>query len=111
MSRITDYAPEHGAHEGADLAYGRANGETPEHGKDYPANRDESGHAQNKPIMSRKLIEQRDVALWTKDESVKDAKRDVGSSQHYINYMITMYVSNLRYLRANMHLKVGKQRL
>lgn len=111
MSRLTDLPPEGGKVEFADLAYGRANGEQPENGKDYPADWDESGKAKNKPIAPLRLVQPRDVALWTKDESVKDAKKNVARSQHYIDYMTQLYCGSLRFMRSNISLTIGKQRL
>lgn len=110
MSRFTDLAPETGKTEFADLKYGRANGVEPENGKDYPAEWDEKGVAKNKPIMSVKFIEPRDGTVWKKDGSVKDAKKEIGYSQHYVNHLLQTYIGSKRYLRSNIHVTVGSQR-
>lgn len=98
-----------GVYEG-DLAYGRALVEEKVKGKDFPAER-EGTEAKNKPLMPLKLVQQRDVALWTKDNTIKDAKKNVVNSQHYVNHIIQTYVDHANFMRANITLRVGKQRL
>lgn len=58
------------------------------------------------------LIQPRDQESWTKDPLLKDFKSKFdGSSGRGTNYLIESYIKEYPYLRANIKLTVGKQRL
>lgn len=53
----------------------------------------------------------RDPRCWTKDDAVKAAKAAVSNSQHAINNVLKIYEKALPNLHANIHLKIGRQRV
>ncbi len=52
----------------------------------------------------------RDPKYWKKDNAVKEAKKK-SNSQLDDNYLIESYAANVRRMKADIHLRVGKQRL
>lgn len=56
------------------------------------------------------LVTPRDPEVWGRDGRVKEAKKAL-SSQHATNYLLERYLKSQRYLRANLHLTIGRQRL
>jgi len=108
-TQLKDPHPTRGVFEG-DLAYGRAFGNNPDKRKDYAADRVD-GVAQNKPIAPLVLVAPRDPELWRRDKRVVKAKRTLDNSQHGVNQMIKSYYEMLDYMKANIHLTVGKTRL
>jgi hypothetical protein len=88
----------------ADLKYGRMNGDTPSKNGDFAGE-------ENQPISPLVLVNPRDPHVWKKDNRVKEMRRTQGMPQSYVNYLMDEFSSNLKYLRANYHLTVGKQRL
>lgn len=53
---------------------------------------------------------QKEEELWQRDPRIKEAKQQSTGSQHFINHVIECYRNNLKYMKANLHLTVGKQR-
>ena len=101
-NQLKDPSPRTGVYTG-DLAYGRMNGAVPNKHGDY------SG-ASNKPIMPLTLVRPRDPHMWKRDPLVKEARKYVSESQVLKNSLINTFMENLKHLRANYHLTVGKQR-
>lgn len=100
MTKLNDPSPRTGVYTG-DLRYGRLNGTEAVKGRDFPSNKGE-----NLPILPLVLQRKRDPRLWTKDERVKEARKQQ-SSQHSINYII----ENFHNCSMNARLIVGKHRL
>jgi hypothetical protein len=103
MSRqLNDPSPRTGVYTG-DLAYGKCNGSVPDKHGDYTG-------TSNKPICALTLVRARDPKVWTKDPLVKEARKYVVENQSLKNGVINAFMENLKHLRANYHLTVGKQR-
>lgn len=98
MSKLTDLSNRSGVYMG-DLKYGRTMSGIPMKGKDFTGD-------ENQPVAPLVLVQARDRRVWTKDQRVKEAKKEVGNSQHLINYLIDSYSPN-----CGMKLVVGRQRL
>lgn len=62
-------------------------------------------------IANVTLREPRDKSVWTKDPKVKEAKKNLDNSQHGTNYLLSSYTKSAKYLRSNLHVTVGRQRL
>lgn len=99
-----------GKYEG-DLKYGRANGSNPDKGKDYAAERNADGTPQNRAIAPLVLVQKRDPQVWKKDPNVKQAKKALDNSQHGVNYLIQSYSAMNEYMRANIHLTIGRSKM
>jgi hypothetical protein len=100
--QLNDLSPRTGVFVG-DLAYGRCNGAVPDKHGDYTGNH-------NKPICALTLVKTRDPRVWTRDPLVKEARKYVSESQILKNGLISAFMENLKTMRANYHLTVGKQR-
>lgn len=57
------------------------------------------------------LVTPRDPKLWNKDNTVKKAKSNTDNSQHGTNYLLEQYLKNQKWLRSNIHLTIGRQRI
>lgn len=101
--QINDPSLRTGVYEG-NLAYGRCNGNMPDKHGDY------SG-AHNKPISPLTLIRTRDPNVWKRDPLVKEARKFMIETQSLKNGVINAYMENLKRLRANFHLTVGKHKM
>lgn len=103
-STVVDPSPRTGVYEG-DLKYGRTNhGEVKKH-KDYAAERVD-GVPTNPPAVGLALVQPRDPEVWTKDERVKKAKKEVFNSQAHITHLLQVWNRN-----QFMRLTIGSQRI
>ena len=53
----------------------------------------------------------KDPKYWKKDNAVKEAKKRMSNSQMDDNYLIESYAANLKRMKADIHVRVGRQRL
>lgn len=106
---IEDPSPLRGVYEG-DLKYGRACETVVVHGKDYQANRDESGIAKNIPVVSLPYQSRRDADIWKKSGK-KPKKNEVGSGEDILSniawlgryeykYGLIQNISRIKQIRA-----------
>lgn len=102
MTKINDPSLRTGVFIG-DLAYGKCNGNMPERNGDYTG-------SINEPVCKLVLVQPRDPRIWSKDPMVKEARKYVVNDQFLIHGVVKAYMDNVKTMRSNMHLTVGKQR-
>lgn len=111
MCNLTDRSPSRGVYYG-DLAYGRAEGNTPKPNKDYVACVDENGVPSNMPCVRLVLVTGRDPEVWKKDPAVKEAKKwPLDGNWHANNVVLTTFkeLYDSGRIRSNIRLRIGKE--
>lgn len=68
----------------------------------------EKKNCSNEPVVK---VPRRNPFVWGKDPNLAKAKKQIGSSQHSINYIIQTYSAHLKHMQANIRLTVGKLRM
>jgi hypothetical protein len=116
--KIVDYTDGRGVYQG-DLKYGRTvNGERVK-GKDVSSHRVD-GVEQNPPIAGLALVQPRDPYVWTRDTRLKGVKNPKTNLQKVMRDLlpgvsqgevVDIFKKNVKNLRANISLKVGKDRI
>jgi hypothetical protein len=116
--KLVDYAEGKGVYQG-DLKYGRTIEGERVKGKDSPSHKVD-GVEQNPPVVALKLIQPRDPYVWTRDTRLKGVKNPQTNLQKIMrdltpgvttDEVVSIFKKNVKNLRANISLKVGKDRV